>query len=283
MTNIKINAKIKCHGGELIKFQHQSKTVHTPMNVNVFLPKQYDLNKDKIPAILYLSGLTCTPDNASEKAGMFQYANEYSLAVILPDTSPRGAKIKGEDSNWDFGTGAGFYINATKEPFNKNYQMYDYILNELIELIKFEFNGINIKKIGIMGHSMGGFGSIMFYLKNPKIFTSCSAFSPICNPSNVPWGKKALSGYLNNENEWLNYEPCELIKKSKAINPILIHVGLSDQFLNQLTPDNLINASINSNLNGKIQLLKVEGYDHSYYFIQSFMNEHFKFHIQYLK
>lgn len=283
MSKIEIYSRIRCHGGELVKFHHRSETVSTEMVVNVFLPENYTPNGE-FPCLLYLSGLTCTPQNASEKAGMFQYASEHGFVVVLPDTSPRGAKVPGEDDDWDFGSGAGFYLNATKQPWAEKYRMYDYILKELLGLISSEFPGGNLAKLGVLGHSMGGFGAIMMYLKNPTVFTSCSAFSPICNPSNVPWGEKAFSGYLSSESEWKEYDPCCLIKGvDQKRNPIKIHVGSADQFLYQLTPGALVDAAVGTAMEGGVVVNEVEGYDHSYYFVQSFIGEHMAFHSQYLK
>lgn len=279
---MEIQSKIATQGGQLIKLTHKSESTGTDMALNVFLPSSYS-PETKLPAILYLSGLTCTPNNASEKSNIFYFASKHQLAVVLPDTSPRNCGIEGEDENWDFGSGAGFYLNATKEPYSKQYRMYDYITKDLFSFLQAEYQGIDLTNVGIMGHSMGGFGAMMFYLKNPSVFRSCSAFAPICNPSSVPWGQKAFGGYLQDEQEWAQYDPCSLISKDAEQNEILIHVGTGDNFLYQLTPDNLVNAAREAGKEKMINVNMVEGYDHSYYFISSFMEQHIAHHLQYLR
>lgn len=295
MSEFKVKDTNELYGGELLKLQHESKITKTPMDVNIFLPSIYKTCKDKLPVIMFLSGLTCTPQNPSEKSFIQYFAEIYGIAIIFPDTSPRGAGIEGEDKDWDFGLSAGFYVDSIKEPWNKNYLMYSYILNELLPLINKEFPKIDsINNISITGHSMGGYGSLMFYLRNPNRFKSCSAFAPICNPSIVPWGEKCFGNYLGNENknEWLNYDPCNLIKnypgngKIKINEKILIHVGDKDVFEvrdHQLKYNNLIEASKGTKLDGKIDLQIVKNYDHSYYFVSSFIKQHVEFHLQYLK
>lgn len=262
------------------------------MDVNVYLPPQYDSSKsDKLPVLLYLAGLTCSPANGSEKSFFTAYAAKYGFAVIFPDTSPRGANIAGEADNWDFGVGAGFYVDSLAEPWKENYNMYSYIMKELLPLVNEEFEGLDVLgNISITGHSMGGYGAIMFYLRNPGFFKSCSAFAPISNPSVVPWGIKCFGNYLGDDKEeWYKYDPCHLIKtfpKQENNANILIHVGTKDVFNyrdNQLRCENLVEAAKGTVLEGKIDLNVVDNYDHSYFFISSFAGEHSDFHVKYFK
>ncbi|VEU22658.1 DEKNAAC103691 [Brettanomyces naardenensis] len=257
------------------------------MAVNLYLPHQYfTQDSKKIPVLVYLSGLTCTPNNASEKAFFQPYANQYGFAVLFPDTSPRGAGVKGEDDSWDFGTGAAFYLDATEDPWSHNYRMYSYILDDLIPQIGSSFTKLDTSNMSITGHSMGGYGALMFYLRNPTTFRSCSAFAPIANPSNCPWGEKCLGSYLGaDRSKWAQYDPSDLVKTFTGDRkPILIHQGTSDGFYkeHQLQPENLVKAAEDSPLKGLIDLHLVEGYDHSYYFIASFVKDHCEFHAKYL-
>lgn len=274
-------ATIACCEGQLVKLAHASDTVHTQMALNVFLPPNYAPNA-RVPALVYLSGLTCTPQNASEKGGLFAHAARLGLAIVLPDTSPRGANVEGEDESWDFGTGAGFYLNATKDPWNVNYNMYDYVTRELIDLIGNFFTGIDTQRLGVLGHSMGGLGALVVHMRNPGLFKTCSAFAPICSPTSCPWGQKALGGYLVSQDEWAQYDPCALVKTTAAKGPILIHYGTADNFLSQLQPDALVAAAKGTPLDGKILLNAVQGYDHSYYFVSTFVGPHLDFHHQQL-
>ncbi|QPG73784.1 hypothetical protein FOA43_001098 [Brettanomyces nanus] len=282
------DTSISSFGGKLLKLSHDSPVTGTKMVVNIYLPHQYfDDETTKLPVLMYLSGLTCTPDNASEKAFFQPYANQYGFAVVFPDTSPRGANIEGEDDSWDFGTGAGFYLDATQKPWNKNYKMYSYIMKDLIPQIASSYDTLDTHKMSICGHSMGGYGALMFYLRNPDVFQSCSAFAPITNPSECQWGKKSFSNYLGDDKTlWAEYDPCDLVKKFTGDKrPILIHQGTADAFYakdHQLQPEKLVNASTQSPLNGMIDLHLVDGYDHSYYFISSFVKEHCQFHAKYL-
>ncbi|GMM29509.1 S-formylglutathione hydrolase [Martiniozyma asiatica (nom. inval.)] len=282
MSKFTLDATIKSCGGSLLKLSHASEVTKTPMNVNVYLPPNYSSDL-KIPVLLYLSGLTCTPQNVSEKAFFQEKAAKYGFGLIFPDTSPRGANIEGEEESWDFGTGAGFYVDSIAEPWNKNYNMYSYILNELLPLVSTEYKGLDVENnCAITGHSMGGYGALMMYLRNKGKFTSCSAFAPICNPMECPWGQKCFGNYLGDDkSEWAKYDPCELIKTYQADEneTILVHVGTADVFHyrdDQLKPKNLVAAAANSKIT--IDMNEVEGYDHSYYFISSFVSEHVDFH-----
>ena len=292
--SVTIKQGIASNEGKLLKLSHESTSTRTTMEVNIYLPKQFYSEKktnNPIPTIYYLSGLTCSPQNASEKAFWQPQADKYGFAVVFPDTSPRGESVaKDPENSWDFGIGAGFYLNATQEPFSEHYHMYDYVHNELPCILNthFNVNGVNaidfLDNIAITGHSMGGLGALTGFLKHidGRKYKSCSAFAPIVNPSVVPWGEKAFSGYLgSNKSDWKQYDPCSLIKKinNKHNDKILIHVGTNDPFLkNQLKPENIIKAAKGSSWEGKIDVQFVDGFDHSYYFISSFVPQHAEFH-----
>lgn len=257
------------------------------MAVNVYLPKQYASTTTKLPVLLYLSGLTCTPNNASEKAFWQPYADKYGFAVVFPDTSPRGAGIEGEDDSWDFGTGAGFYVDATTDKFSKNYKMYSYVHRELQEKLASQFEKLDFSNVSITGHSMGGYGALSGFLQNPGKYKSVSAFSPICNPSKCAWGEKNFGGYLGDDkSQWLKYDPSELIKTyAGPVGPVLIHVGKGDPFYYrdyQLLPENLVKAAEGTPFEGKIDLHLEDGFDHSYYFISSFVEQHAAHHAKFL-
>lgn len=280
--SFKTNASITQFGGQLLKLTHDSKLTKTPMNVNVFIPPTS--KETKIPVLVYLSGLTCTPENASDKSFFQYWASKYGFALVFPDTSPRGANIKGEDDGWDFGTGAGFYVNATQAPWSTNYNMYSYIHEELIDELSKEYKQLDFDNISITGHSMGGMGALVGFLRKPRNYKSVSAFAPIANPSVVPWGEKNFGGYLgNDQNKWAEYDPTELIKHFNGDDKstILIHQGLKDNFYErELKPENFVKAA--KDYKGDVDLKLVDGYDHSYYFISSFVEEHAKHHAKYL-
>jgi S-formylglutathione hydrolase len=248
------------------------------MRFALFLPIGATTTKP-VPVLYWLSGLTCTDENFMQKAGAFKMAAELGIAIVAPDTSPRGDEVADDDS-YDLGQGAGFYLNATQEPWSKHYQMYDYITQELPQLIEEHFP-VSSKK-SISGHSMGGHGAITIGLKNPHRYRSISAFSPICNPMNVPWGKKAFSAYLGDNLElWREYDSCELLKRAKSELPILVDQGDADNFLaEQLSPEQLIRAA--NEWDSDVTVHMQHGYDHSYYFISSFIDQHLKFHAKYL-
>ncbi len=264
-------------GGEQQIWQHDSETLNCPMNVAVYLPPQA-LDKDKpqaCPVVYWLSGLTCTERNFIEKSGFQRYAAELGLIVVAPDTSPRGDTVA-DDEGYDLGQGAGFYVNATQSPWDKHYQMYDYIIDELPDLIDnyFPTNG----KQSICGHSMGGHGALMIALKNPEMYYSVSAFAPIVAPSQVPWGEKALTAYLGeNREDWQQWDSCALLAKAENPLPMLIEQGLSDSFLaKELKPELL--ETVATSVNADVTVNRREGYDHSYYFIASFIGEHLAYH-----
>lgn len=270
--------KLKSHksfGGETQFWTHSSEMTKTEMKFSTFLP-----SGEVKGCLIWLSGLTCTEENFITKAGAQKFLAENHLMVICPDTSPRGLNLPQEHDSYDFGSGAGFYVDATQSPYDTNYKMYSYVNRELYSIIKDHFN---VQKISISGHSMGGHGALVIGLREPQKYQSISAFSPIVNPSVVPWGTKALSGYLGSDKKlWSDYDACELIKSGKLhTQEILIHQGLKDEFLEgQLKLENFENVA--TSFGQKIKTQKVEDYDHSYYFISTFIEEHIKFHAKYL-
>lgn len=265
----------KSFGGNTIFCEHDSPATKTKMKFSAFLPKE----KEEIEsAIIWLSGLTCTEENFITKAGAQAYLQNTKTMIICPDTSPRGLGLPGEDDSYDFGSGAGFYINASKSPYDKNYQMEDYIIKDLINILR---EGFGVNKFSIMGHSMGGHGALTLGLKNSNLFESISAFSPIVSPINCPWGQKAFNGYLgDNKDNWRKYDACELIKSGhKSKNKILIEQGTGDEFLKEQLKTHLFEEACKNN-GQDFQINMREGFDHSYYFIASFIKDHIEFHIK---
>ncbi|MEL4885505.1 S-formylglutathione hydrolase [Pectobacterium betavasculorum] len=264
-------------GGWQQRYRHVSETLSTAMTFSIYLPPTQD---DTPPPVLYwLSGLTCNDENFTTKAGAQRVASELGLVLVMPDTSPRGDGVA-DDAGYDLGQGAGFYVNATQAPWATHYRMYDYISSELPALIQQHFN-VNSRQ-SISGHSMGGHGALMLALRNPEQFLSASAFAPIVNPSQVPWGRKALTAYLGeDETQWLQYDSCHLLANSQKKLPMLVDQGDCDQFLpDQLQPAKL--EELASQYAWPLTLRTQSGYDHSYFFIASFIEDHLRFHAQYL-
>jgi S-formylglutathione hydrolase len=276
LTNISSN---KAFGGWNKQYTHYSSSLDCEMRFAIYLPPQVDAGT-KVPVLYWLSGLTCTDENFMHKAGAQRIAAELGIAIVAPDTSPRGDNVANDEA-YDFGQGAGFYVNATQTPWSDHYQMYDYVVTELPEIIERNFPVLADKAIS--GHSMGGHGALMIALKNPTNYSSVSAFSPIVNPSNCPWGIKAFSGYLgDNTALWHTYDTVELIKQpfTQPI-PMLVEQGDADNFLEeQLKPDALINAAKEAGY--PLEFRMQPGYDHSYFFIASFIEKHLRFHHQHL-
>lgn len=266
-----------CFGGKQLKFPHQSDELKCEMNFSVYLPPQ--AQSKAVPLIYWLSGLTCTDDNFVQKAGAQRYAAEAGVAIICPDTSPRGENIPDDpDGAYDFGLGAGFYVDATEQPWSDNYRMYSYIVNELPTVLAESELPLLTEKSSIMGHSMGGHGALTIALKNPGKYKAVSAFSPICSPLNCPWGHKALSGYLGEDKStWRDYDACELIKSVKEKLPILVDQGDADNFLQEQLKPELLQEACREN-NHPLTLRMQKGYDHSYFFIASFIGEHIEHH-----
>jgi len=263
-------------GGEIRRLRHQSDACACDMTFGVFLPPQ--AQRGPVPALLWLSGLTCTDENFMIKAGAQRVAAELGLAIVCPDTSPRGTNFPGEHDDYDFGSGAGFYVNATQQPWSANYRMYDYVTRELPAVVErnLPVNG----KWGISGHSMGGHGALVCYLKNPGKYLSVSAFAPICNPSNGGWGQKAFSNYLGEDrNDWAEYDAAVLIGGAEEKLPLLIDQGTDDEWLSdQLKPGALEQAAIASHY--PLNLRMQEGYDHGYFFVATFMEDHLRHHAE---
>ena len=277
MSTLTVVQEQKCFGGRQIRYQHASAVLNCEMKFSVFLPPQ--AATQNVPALYWLSGLTCSDENFSTKAGAQRVAAELGIALIIPDTSPRGEGVP-DDAAYDLGLGAGFYVNATQAPWAAHYQMYDYVLHELPALVEAELPLSD--KRAISGHSMGGHGALVLALRNPQRFVSVSAFAPIANPINCPWGQKAFTAYLGEaQNAWVNYDASLLLAQYRGDLPLLVDQGDADNFLTeQLKPQALYIAGMQAKAN---LLLRMQpGYDHSYYFIASFIEEHLRFHAQYL-
>ena len=262
-----------CFGGSQDVYRHESSALGCAMNFAVYLPPQ--AARGPCPVLYWLSGLTCTEQNFITKAGAQRYAAEHGVILVAPDTSPRGEDVP-DAEGYDLGQGAGFYVNATALPWARHYRMYDYVSRELPELIETNFPATSAR--GISGHSMGGHGALVIALRNPGRYRSVSAFSPIVAPSQVPWGEKALGAYLGPDREaWKQYDATELVKSATEKLPILIDQGEADEFLeSQLQPWRLREAAEAA---GHPLVLRMQpGYDHSYYFIASFIGEHIAHH-----
>ncbi|MBA6411691.1 S-formylglutathione hydrolase [Parahaliea sp. F7430] len=275
MENVSVN---KIFGGWHKQYSHFSKTLNCSMRFAIYLPPQAS-SGNKVPVLYWLSGLTCNDENFSHKAGAQRAAAELGVAIVIPDTSPRGEDVA-DDEAYDLGQGAGFYVNATQAPWSKHYQMYDYVVDELPQLIEATFPVSD--KRAISGHSMGGHGALVIALRHPERYLSVSAFSPISNPIDCPWGQKAFSTYLGKDREaWRSYDASELMREAKDFVPALVDQGEDDNFLlEQLKPEALTAAAKASNY--PLELRMQDGYDHSYYFIASFIDEHLRFHAAHL-
>ena len=277
-----VKSKVKLFGGVLQRMTHTSKVCACDMTFAVYLPPQAETSA--VPVLYWLSGLTCTDENFSQKAGFARAAAARGLAVVMPDTSPRGVTIEGADDTWDFGSGAGFYVDATEPKWAGHYHMYSYVTEELPALVESTFAGQLIAgKKSISGHSMGGHGALTLGLRNPTAYSSISAFAPICRPTNCPWGTKAFTGYLGSVEAGMAYDTCELVKGYTGPPlKLLVDQGASDNFLigevNQLQPNALVEACAASDGKVAVEMRLQEGYDHSYYFISTFIDDHIHFH-----
>lgn len=277
MSDIKIEqlGVSKSFGGWTKMFSHPSAICGGEMKFSVFLPPQAE--SGTVPVLYWLSGLTCNHENFISKAGAQQYAAQAGIMLVAPDTSPRGAEVEGEDEAYDLGTGAGFYINATAEKWEKYYRMEDYIIHELPEIIRSNFPVVEGRE-SIFGHSMGGHGALTLALKHPGRFRSVSAFSPICAPSQCPWGEKAFTNYLGENREvWKKHDANELIQNSTLEIPLLIDQGADDPFLEKELNFELFRKTCEKR-NQKLTARLQNGYDHSYYFIATFMEDHIQHH-----
>ncbi|KAG0168894.1 hypothetical protein DFQ30_004207 [Apophysomyces sp. BC1015] len=265
-------ARNKAFDGHVVKYEHLSKELQCTMKFNVFLPRESD--SAAVPAIYFLSGLTCTEDNFIHKSGALAEASKHGVALVAPDTSPRGVSIEGDDDSWDFGTGAGFYVDATEPKWATHYRMYSYIVHELPELVHSQL-------------PIGGHGALTIFLKNPDQFKTASAFAPICHPTKCPWGRKAFTGYLGPDQEsWKQYDTVELLSKQQTDRKmdVLVDVGSLDTFLeNQLKVDELKEKLYALGRGSEWTIRLQEGYDHSYYFISTFIADHIQHHVNALK
>lgn len=277
--SLEIISQNKSFGGWHKQYSHQSDVLNCRMRFAVYLPPQASA-ETPVPVLYWLSGLTCTDENFMQKAGAQRVAAELGMAIVAPDTSPRGDDVA-DDPAYDMGKGAGFYLNATQAPWKSHYRMYDYVVDELPALIEATFPVT--RQRAISGHSMGGHGALTIALRNPQRFSSVSAFSPITNPMNCPWGQKAFSQYLGNDREqWRAYDASELMRTAAQTLPALVDQGEADNFLQeQLKPEMLEKAAAASQF--PLTLRRHEGYDHSYYFIASFIEDHLRFHHQHLQ
>lgn len=266
---------ISAFDGTLTVHDHQSTACNCTMRFAVYTPPQ--AKDGQVPVLWYLSGLTCSWANVMEKAGILRLASEHGIMVIAPDTSPRGEDVTDDDS-YDLGQGAGFYINATQMPWAKHFQMEHYIIDELPALIEKNFTAADMSRQGITGHSMGGHGALTLHLKYQDRYKSVSAFSPIVAPAKVPWGKKIFSAYLGNDHAaWQAHDACQLVRSNPSDIEILIDQGTADNFLNEQLQTHLFAAAC-AETGQKVEINMRDGYDHSYYFISSFLPSHFKWH-----
>ncbi len=272
---LQLSAEHRAFDGKVSFYTYPSEACASPMRFAVFEPPQ--AKRQPVPVLYFLAGLTCTEETFFIKGGALAFAARHGLMLVAPDTSPRATGIPGEDADWDFGTGAGFYVDATEEPWAKHYRMYSYVTEELPTLIAANFPA-DTSRQGIFGHSMGGHGALVIALKNPGRYRSVSAFAPIAAPAQVPWGHKAFGAYLgDNREQWRTYDASELVCEAPFPGTILIDQGLADQFLSeQLRPEVFEQACVAANQ--PLTLRRHTGYNHSYFFVSSFMEDHIRHH-----
>jgi len=274
-VSLEIVSENRSHGGRQLVVKHASTSTGTDMTFSIFLPPQAT-SGGKVPVVWYLSGLTCTHSNVTDKGEYRAACTELGLIFVAPDTSPRGENVP-DAEEWDFGKGAGFYVDATEEPWSRHYRMWSYVTEELPALIASEFPA-DMDRQGITGHSMGGHGALTVALRNPGRFRSVSAFAPIVAPSQVPWGQKALGGYLGQDHgSWRKHDAVALVEDGARVDELLVDIGTADPFLEkELRPELLERACADAGI--PLQLNRREGYDHSYYFISTFMADHLRWH-----
>ena len=271
---LELVSESRCFDGRQLVYRHASAACACTMRFAVYLPPEAE--KGPVPALYWLSGLTCTEENFSVKAGAQRYAAELGLALIIPDTSPRGVNIPGEDASMDVGTGAGFYVNAIQPPWSAHYRMYDYIRDELVDVVNANLP-VDPERKSISGHSMGGHGALVIGVGNPELYRSVSAFAPISSSSLAVWGQHALTAYLGTDRQsWLAYDAAAVIRAKPSHHELLVDQGGGDPYLEQLRPDVLQQACRESGQ--RLIYRERPGYDHGYYFVSTFIAEHLKFH-----
>jgi|TARA_Y200000002_G_scaffold91398_1_gene73598 S-formylglutathione hydrolase len=270
---MKTQSENKCFEGMQGVYQHWSEACNCDMTFGIFMPSI--ATSEPVPLVWYLSGLTCTHENAMTKAGAQAAAEEFGVAIVFPDTSPRGSNVP-DDDDYDLGQGAGFYLNATKKPWVNNFQMWDYITVDLTDLINENFN-VDMARQSIMGHSMGGHGALTIGMGMPGRFKSISALAPICNPTGADWGRKQLAAYLgDNEQSWVKHDSSILMLSEGFDGKVLIDIGSKDQFIDLLRPETLASAMTERRQSGEFRIQP--GYDHSYFFVSTFVDDHVAFH-----
>ncbi|TAM83285.1 MAG: S-formylglutathione hydrolase [Candidimonas sp.] len=280
--SLKLLDEHRCFGGVQRFYSHDSAAIGLPMRFSAFLPPR--AAADRVPVLFFLAGLTCTEETFMVKAGAQRMAAQYGLMLVAADTSPRGAVIPGEDDDWDFGVGAGFYVDATQPPWRSHYRMESYVARELFDIVTTQLPG-DAGRAGIFGHSMGGHGALVLAQRHRDQYRSVSAFSPIAAPSRCPWGRKAFAGYLGDDPDvWAGYDASQLMRQSRCPYPdgILIDQGLADPFLDeQLHPDDFAAACVSAQQ--PLTLRRHDGYDHGYYFVSTFVADHLAFHTERLR
>ncbi len=274
MADIELVAESRCFGGRQQTWRHYAKTCDCTMQFATYLPPAAE--HGRVPALYWLSGLTCTEENFSVKSGAQRYAAELGIALIIPDTSPRGVEVAGQDEHVDLGGGAGFYVNATQAPWAPHYRMYDYVARELVDTVNANLP-VDADRKSISGHSMGGHGALIIGLRNASAYRSISAFAPIAAASRSDWGRKALGAYLGpDESTWLDYDASEVLRRTTHPQELLIDQGMGDPFLEKLRPADLKAACEASGQ--ALRYREQQGYDHGYYFVSTFIGDHLQFH-----
>lgn len=279
-NSLNLQSQYRCFGGTVAYYSHYSQSCQSEMRFSIYLPPQ--AQAQPVPVLYYLSGLTCTEENFTIKAGAQRYASEFGIVLVTPDTSPRNTGTPGEDEAWNLGTGAGGYVDATIAPWSKHYHTYSYVVEELPRLIQENFPVLTNKQ-GIFGHSMGGHGALVCALRNPDKYLSVSAFAPICAPMQCSWGEQIFSAYLGSDrNLWRDYDASELVQKMPFKRPILIDQGTADSFYQQqqLLPEVFEKAC--RQVGQPLELRLQEGYDHSYFAIATWMEDHIRHHARFL-
>lgn len=267
--------RVKIFEGWQETWAHESEACDCTMRFALYLPPQ--AGPGPVPAVYWLSGLTCTEENFMTKAGAQRYAAELGLALVAPDTSPRGPHVPDDEEAWDLGTGAGFYLNATREPWSQNYRMFDYVTDELPRLLERRF-GLDPELRSVSGHSMGGHGALIAALRNPGHYRSVSAFAPVCAPSRCPWGVKAFSTYLGGDREsWSEWDACALLEQARTEQPLLVDQGDADEFLQEQLKPELLEAAAAAR-GWPLTLRMRPGYGHGYEFVATFIGEHLRYH-----